>query len=92
MWQNIITWLMAHWQVVAALIAAIFGVPLAAGKNPLTLYGGMLGVNSATAAVDDDAADVAAMKRLQARFARLKCPEGTAALQVVGQHFFHEGT
>ena len=90
MWQTILNWLMTNWQVVAAIIAAIFGVPLAAGKNPLTVYGVMLGM--ASTPVDDDAADVAAMKRLQARFARLKCPEGTAALQVVGQHFFHEGT
>lgn len=39
----------------------------------------------------DDAADVAAMRRLQARFKRLNCPEGTAALDVVGTHFFHTG-
>lgn len=41
---------------------------------------------------DDDGLDVKAFKRLQARFTRLKCPEGTTAMQVVGQHFFHEGS
>lgn len=40
---------------------------------------------------DPDALDVAAMKRLQARFKRLNCPEGTAAMVTVGSHFFHEG-
>lgn len=40
---------------------------------------------------DPDALDVAAMKRLQARFKRLNCPEGTAAMMTVGTHFFHEG-
>ena len=88
MWQNIINWLMANWQVVAALIAAIFGVPLAAGKNPLTLYGGMLGMNSAPPP-DDDAADMAAFRRLEARFAKAKCKEGIDAMKVVSSHFMH---
>lgn len=38
---------------------------------------------------DDDAKDFAALTRLQKRFARLKCPEGQAALQTCMTHFFH---
>ena len=87
MWQTILNWAMSNWQVIAALFAAIFGVPLAAGKNPLTVYGGMLGMNSAP--VDDDAADMLAFRRLEARFVRTKCKEGQDALKVVAMHFLH---
>ena len=40
-------------------------------------------------AADDDVADMLAAKRLAARFERLNCPEGKAAVQTMLQHFFH---
>jgi hypothetical protein len=42
----------------------------------------------AAPAVDDDVADLAAVKRLQARFERLNCPEGKAAVKTCLAHFF----
>jgi hypothetical protein len=41
---------------------------------------------------DPDVADLAAAKRLQARFEKHNCPEGLAAVKVCLQHFFdHAG-
>lgn len=41
------------------------------------------------AATDDDSQDFLALKRLRARFDRLKCKDGTKAVDVCLQHFFH---
>jgi hypothetical protein len=45
----------------------------------------------AAAPADDDVADLAAAKRLAARFERTNCPEGKAAVKVCLEHFFHSG-
>jgi hypothetical protein len=39
----------------------------------------------------EDAKDMAALKRLKARFAKLGCKDGQAAMVTVAHHFFHEG-
>ena len=38
---------------------------------------------------DPDVLDMLALKRLTARYTRLHCPEGTAAMQTASMHFFH---
>lgn len=40
---------------------------------------------------DPDVAELQALKVIQARFKRTKCPEGQAAVVVCFEHFFHEG-
>jgi hypothetical protein len=56
-----------------------------AGGKVFGMFGG------AAAPADDDVADLAAAKRLAARFERTKCPEGKAAVNVCLEHFFHSG-
>ena len=87
---SIIAWILANWQIVGAIIAALFGIPMAMGKNPLAALswaGNALGVT--TPDVDDDAADMQAFRRLEARFVRTKCKEGADALKIVATHFLH---
>lgn len=39
--------------------------------------------------LDEDALDLIAFRRLQARYTRLGCKEGIAAMETAGQHFLH---
>ena len=86
----ILAFLLAHWQIVAAAIAAVVGLPLVLGKNPLDLLGSAcsaLGLGT-----DTDAEDMKAFRRLEARFVRTKCKEGQDALKVVATHFLSDHT
>ena len=79
--------------IVVALIVAYFGVdyigliPAAFGK----LWSFVPGLPKipVTSPVDEDALDLESYKRLMARYVRLNCPEGIAAMEQAGHHFLH---
>lgn len=68
---------------IGAVLAALFG-PTVWGKIKPFLPG-----STPAPPADDDVADMLAAKRLAARFERLNCPEGKAAVQTMLTHFFH---
>lgn len=73
------------------VIAAIGAIIVA--LVPWSKVGGLLSsVTRKSPAVpeDIDVADMLAAKRLAARFERLNCPEGKAAVQTMLTHFFHQ--
>lgn len=72
-----------QWGILAAALGAVGFINLdKLSKIRLPSFGD-------AAPTDDDAADLAALKRLNARYAA--CPEGKAALKTLAMHFFHEG-
>ena len=81
--------LTANWKPLA-----LFGAALGwyAFQNRAALWA-MLpkGVPSIGGEVDPDVEDVAALKRLQARADRNKCPKAKAAIDEFGRHFFECG-
>jgi hypothetical protein len=46
---------------------------------------------NAAASVDEEALDLQAFHRLEARYKRLNCKEGMDAMKVAGTHFLHSG-
>lgn len=72
------SWGVLQWGILAATVALLAGVNLW-GRVSLPSFGG----------TDPDAADLAALKRLNARY--VNCPEGKAALKVLATHFLDHG-
>ena len=71
----------AQWGIALAAVAAVAGINIPWGKVKLPAIGGEQ---------DPDAADLAALKRLNVRYK--DCPEGKAALKVLATHFLdHSG-
>src|SRR4029079_11100105 len=67
------------WPVVSWAISAVRNIKLPAA------------VATASAPVgDDEFQDMLALHRLEARFERLKCAAGQAAMKTAGEHFFHK--
>jgi len=76
-----------QWGIIAAAIVAVVGL------NWQTIAKFIPKPSPAVVAVDSsdpDVLDLAAAKRLTARFERLNCPEGKAAMKTALAHFFHE--
>lgn len=71
------------WLAVAAAVFFFFGDKLTAWWNKAPAPVGP------TPATDDDSADLAAVRRVQARMKKRNCPEGIAAAGVILSHFFH---
>lgn len=69
-----------QWGIALAAIAAVAGINIPWGKLKLPALGG--------GESDPDAADLAALKRLNARYK--DCPEGKAALKVLATHFLDD--
>lgn len=77
-----------HWLAVAFAVGMLLwqfwpAVSGLLGKVKLPAIGG-------GTSADQDVTDLAALKLVQARFARLGCPEGQAAVHTCFEHFFHE--
>lgn len=82
---------LSQWGMIAAAIAAILGINFLDMKAISAWWNKPKNdaMPSVPAVVDEDALDLAAYRRLQARFERLKCKEGQAAMVTAGQHFLH---
>lgn len=81
-------YLMQNWDS-AAYVAILLGSSAwFAYENRAKLSGWLPSIGSKVAA-DDDVADLQAIKRIQARFIRLNCERGKAAVQTCLDHFFH---
>jgi hypothetical protein len=84
----VITWLQSlNWTQIAAIAVALasvfFGV-----KDKLPALKGLL-PSSKAEPVDEDVADLAAIKRLEARAERRGCPKLAEAVAVVETNFFN---
>lgn len=78
------SWLMIGGAGVALIVINVFGDRIHAWwTTPRTTTTG----TGATA--DIDVTDLQALKTVQARFERLNCPEGKAAIVLCFTHFFH---
>jgi hypothetical protein len=85
------------WLGVAVIIATLFGeqavalvkTVLGGGAKLFTGLNWFSGKSTATTSEVDDIADLQALKRVQARFDRLKCKEAQTAVTVCFVHFFH---
>lgn len=58
-------------------------------ENRAKLAGWLPSLGGKTSPVDADVLDLQAVKRIQARFIRLNCERGKAAVQTCLDHFFH---
>lgn len=72
--------------VAAVVLLLIWGKPLLAWLGSFKLPAA---AQDDAPKLDDDALDLQAFRRLQARFVRLKCKEGQDAMETAGTHFLH---
>jgi hypothetical protein len=68
-----------QWGIVALALSVVACINVPWGSLSMPSFGGG----------DPDAADLAALKRLNVRYA--KCPDGKAALKVLATHFLDHG-
>ena len=76
-----------QWGIIAAAIVAVVGL------NWQTIAKFIPKPSPAVVAVDSSDPDVAALRALKVLHVHYKgCPEGEAALKVLGTHFLHHGS